>query len=119
MNTEGKRIAVVLDDDLDMGRYFPNVIGEWFSVIPLETADFALRYVRQQEKVAVLFCDGRLQADGDTLPVIKEYTKRGIVVVGMSGRAENETAMRQAGCQYFLLKPFGYGDLEKILKMIL
>ena len=118
------RPVLVVDDDPDLALFLVDVLASFgVHCDVVGDGETALRVVRQIRPSLVLL-DMHLPglSGRELVSRLKAYDDtRAIPVVGMSslGRLENAQNALQAGCDTFLLKPFGLDELADALRTYL
>ncbi|MFH1436115.1 MAG: response regulator [Pseudomonadota bacterium] len=119
---ETERFAMLVVDDepwlhFIMRRYGPRI---GLNVITASSCVEAREALGNEPGIVILLCDMNLgDENGIELIETARRVNPGIIPIGMSGSDDAEADFRDAGADYFLKKPFTFGDVERLVRTAL
>ena len=119
--TEGRRHAVVIEDDPQIRRFLRTVLpSEGFDVFEAETAERGLVEAATRKPDVVILDLGLPDLDGaEVIRRLREWSPVPIVVLSARTREQDKVAALDAGADDYLTKPFGVGELMARLRAAL
>ncbi len=119
--TEGRRHAVVIEDDPQIRRFLRTVLpSEGFDVFEAETAERGLVEAATRRPDVVILDLGLPDMDGaEVIRRLREWSPVPIVVLSARTREQDKVAALDAGADDYLTKPFGVDELMARLRVAL
>jgi two-component system KDP operon response regulator KdpE len=119
--SEKKRVAVVIEDDVQIRRFLKATLEEnGFKYVEADTAKKGLVQCETQMPDLILLDLGLPDMDGlEVIERVREWTKVPIVVLSARGQEKDKVAALDAGADDYLTKPFGVDELMARLRVAL
>jgi two-component system KDP operon response regulator KdpE len=119
--SEKKRVAVVIEDDVQIRRFLKATLEEnGFKYVEADTAKKGLIQCETQMPDVIVLDLGLPDMDGlEVIERIREWTKVPIVVLSARGQEKDKVAALDAGADDYLTKPFGVEELMARLRVAL
>ena len=119
--SEKKRVAVVIEDDVQIRRFLKATLEEnGFKYIEADTAKKGLIQCETQMPDVIVLDLGLPDMDGlEVIERIRQWTKVPIVVLSARGQEKDKVAALDAGADDYLTKPFGVDELMARLRVAL
>jgi two-component system KDP operon response regulator KdpE len=119
--SEKKRVAVVIEDDVQIRRFLKATFEEnGFKYVEADTAQKGLIQCETQMPDVIVLDLGLPDLDGlEVIERVREWTKVPILVLSARGQEKDKVAALDAGADDYLTKPFGVDELMARLRVAL